>query len=154
MNTASDEPGLVETLPRWDREPDPADAVHWRSAATLHDLGVLTARWLDGDIAFLPSYGAAGPDPETEELVPMLAPLNRAGFVTTNSQPGVPAEDGSCQRAFIEGFCDDELASAILGIGRTKAYELAKTGGFPVTILPVGRRYLVPTNALHTLLGA
>jgi hypothetical protein len=49
---------------------------------------------------------------------------------------------------------DVATAGAILGIGRSKAYELAKNGDFPVTILRVGRRYLVPTNALLTLLGA
>jgi hypothetical protein len=49
---------------------------------------------------------------------------------------------------------DVATAGAILGIGRSKAYELAKNGQFAVTILRVGRRYLVPTNALLTLLGA
>jgi hypothetical protein len=49
---------------------------------------------------------------------------------------------------------DIATAGAILGIGRSKAYQLAKTGEFPVTILRVGRRYLVPTTALLALLGA
>lgn len=49
---------------------------------------------------------------------------------------------------------DVETAGAILGIGRTKAYELAKAGQFPVKIIRVGRRYLVPTPALLQLLGA
>ena len=48
---------------------------------------------------------------------------------------------------------DVATAGAILGIGRSKAYQLAKNGEFPITILRVGRRYLVPTNALLTLLG-
>jgi Helix-turn-helix domain len=49
---------------------------------------------------------------------------------------------------------DVATAGAVLGIGRTKAYELAKSGEFPVAILRVGRRYLVPTNSLLALLGA
>lgn len=49
---------------------------------------------------------------------------------------------------------DVATAGSILGIGRTKAYELAKNGEFPVAIVRVGRRYLVPTSALLTLLGA
>ncbi len=49
---------------------------------------------------------------------------------------------------------DVATAGAILGIGRSKAYELAKSGEFPVTILRVGRRYLVPTSAILALLGA
>jgi excisionase family DNA binding protein len=48
---------------------------------------------------------------------------------------------------------DVATAGAILGIGRSKAYELAKNGEFPVAVLRVGRRYLVPTSALLTLLG-
>ncbi len=47
---------------------------------------------------------------------------------------------------------DVETAGAILGIGRTKAYDLAKAGQFPVRVLRVGRRYLVPTPALLKLL--
>jgi hypothetical protein len=49
---------------------------------------------------------------------------------------------------------DIETAGAILGIGRTKAYELAKTGDFPIPLLRAGRRYLVPVPALLRLLGA
>jgi hypothetical protein len=49
---------------------------------------------------------------------------------------------------------DVATAGDILGIGRTKSYELAKKGEFPVTILRVGRRYLVPTNALLAVLSA
>lgn len=47
---------------------------------------------------------------------------------------------------------DVETAGAILGIGRTKAYELAKTGHFPVKLLHIGRRYLVSVPALLKLL--
>ncbi|MFU8875471.1 MULTISPECIES: helix-turn-helix domain-containing protein [Micromonospora] len=48
---------------------------------------------------------------------------------------------------------DVETAGAILGIGRTKAYELAKTNEFPVRLLRVGRRYLVPVPAILKLLA-
>jgi hypothetical protein len=48
---------------------------------------------------------------------------------------------------------DIETAGAILGIGRSKSYELAKTGDFPVRVLRIGRRYLVPTPSLLALLG-
>jgi hypothetical protein len=49
---------------------------------------------------------------------------------------------------------DVETAGAILGIGRTKAYELAKRDEFPVRVLRIGRRYLVPTTAVLALLDA
>jgi hypothetical protein len=48
---------------------------------------------------------------------------------------------------------DVETAGAILGIGRSKSYELAKANEFPVRILRIGRRYLVPTPAILGLLG-
>jgi hypothetical protein len=48
---------------------------------------------------------------------------------------------------------DVETAGAILGVGRTKAYELAKAGEFPVKIVRVGRRYLVPVPAILRLLN-
>jgi|RhiMetdeSRZDD1v2_1073273.scaffolds.fasta_scaffold828753_1 hypothetical protein len=47
---------------------------------------------------------------------------------------------------------DIETAASILGIGRTKAYELAKAGEFPVKIVRVGRRYVVPIPAILRLL--
>jgi hypothetical protein len=47
-----------------------------------------------------------------------------------------------------------ETAGIILGIGRTKAYGLAKQGQFPVKVLRVGRRYLVSVPALLRLLEA
>lgn len=49
---------------------------------------------------------------------------------------------------------DVETAAAILGIGRTKAYDLAKAGEFPVRLIRIGRRYVVPTPAILALLGA
>ncbi len=48
---------------------------------------------------------------------------------------------------------DIETAAAIVGIGRTLAYQLAKQGRFPCRVLRVGRRYLVPTAGLIRLLG-
>jgi hypothetical protein len=48
---------------------------------------------------------------------------------------------------------DVETAGAILGIGRSKSYELAKAGQFPVRILRIGRRYPAPVPAILDLLG-
>jgi hypothetical protein len=49
---------------------------------------------------------------------------------------------------------DLEIAGEILGIGRTKAYEMAKANAFPVKIIRVGRRYKVSVPALLKLLDA
>jgi len=41
---------------------------------------------------------------------------------------------------------------AALGVGGSKAYELAKTGEFPVRVVRIGRRYVVPVAAILQLL--
>jgi len=48
---------------------------------------------------------------------------------------------------------DLATAGRALGIGRTKAYELARTGEFPCRVLRVGTSYRVPTASLRKLLG-
>ena len=44
-------------------------------------------------------------------------------------------------------------AGEILGIGRTVAHQLAKRGEFPVPVLRVGRKYVVPVAPLLEILG-
>jgi hypothetical protein len=81
----------------------PDDLARWRGARSLEDLGELTARWLEGGIEQTPTH-LAPPDTETAALIPVLAAANRAGFVTHQSQPGVPACDGCAQRASVSGY--------------------------------------------------
>src|ERR1700678_2550864 len=91
-----------------------ADREAWASARTLADLGELTAQWLEGGIISQPGYApGCGPDEETVPLIPILATLNRAGFVTSGSQPGDAGYGsegtGWQQRAAVEGFADAAL---------------------------------------------
>ena len=44
-------------------------------------------------------------------------------------------------------------AAGTLGIGRTKAYELARASEFPCRVLRIGNAYIVPTTGLLELLG-
>jgi hypothetical protein len=44
-------------------------------------------------------------------------------------------------------------AASVLRIGRTKAYQLARTNTFPVPVLRTGRRYLVAVTHLLRVLG-
>lgn len=46
-----------------------------------------------------------------------------------------------------------EHAARVLGIGRTKAYELAQADQFPVDVRRIGARYRVPTAPLLRFLG-
>ncbi|MFB8314707.1 hypothetical protein ACFC5T_40315 [Streptomyces sp. NPDC055961] len=88
------------------------DRRRWKNAATWTEVGELMARWLEGEIASRPGYAARyGPDEETEHLVPVLAAACRAGYITTNSQPG---ESGAGlrgesweQRAAVTGLVTD-----------------------------------------------
>lgn len=48
---------------------------------------------------------------------------------------------------------DLETAAAVLGIGRSTAYGLARRGKFPCRALQVGRRWIVPVAGLLEVLG-
>ena len=48
---------------------------------------------------------------------------------------------------------DVVTAAEVLGIGRTVAYELVRTGHFPTPVLRVGRQIKIPTAYLVDLLG-
>ena len=49
---------------------------------------------------------------------------------------------------------DVTTAAQILGIGRTLAFDLLKHDKFPVRVLRIGRRVVVPVPDLMRLLGA
>lgn len=155
-----------------------ADRKLWRSATTLPELGELMAQWLEGRIASRPGYMPdSGPDPETEHLVPVLARLNRAGYVTEGSQPGEQSYctcgDQGChgewfaQRAAVEGFADDTtldwIRAAVAGTELTLIVHrpqsrrealwrlLARAPALPFAAgLPV----TVTQNRVHTAFGS
>lgn len=90
-----------------------ADMAVWGEAQTLNDLGELGAQWLEGRLVSQPGYQPnTGPAEETTELTAVLAAVNRAGFFTHTSQPGVPpglSWDNTMfvQHAVVEGYADD-----------------------------------------------
>ena len=45
-------------------------------------------------------------------------------------------------------------AARALGLGRTKAYEIARRGEFPCRVIRIGETYRIPTPGLLKLLGA
>ncbi|GAA1111846.1 DUF6919 domain-containing protein [Streptomyces javensis] len=86
------------------------DRSRWKDAQTIGQLGGLMALWLEGIIESRPGYAPRrGPDDETGGLVPSLAALCRAGFVTTDSQPGLTGQDEAWweQRAAVHGVLTD-----------------------------------------------
>jgi excisionase family DNA binding protein len=48
--------------------------------------------------------------------------------------------------------CSVEETAVFLGIGRTLAYELIRRGEFPLPVIRLGRRIVVPRAALDDLL--
>ena len=46
-----------------------------------------------------------------------------------------------------------EEAADLLGIGRNSVYEAVREGRFPVRVIRVGARYLIPRVELEELLG-
>jgi hypothetical protein len=53
----------------------------------------------------------------------------------------------------LPAITDVVSAGKALGIGRTRSYELARTGSFPCRVVRIGKTYHVPTANLLALLG-
>ncbi|MGW3427946.1 DUF6919 domain-containing protein [Streptomyces melanosporofaciens] len=119
----------------------------WKKAESVADLGEFTAQWLEGRIRRHPgTIGRGGPDKETRHLVRTLAILNRAGFVTDCSQPGLPPQRGYKKRMFqqragVEGHITDQ---ALL----RRLTAAAKSAGLTVITYPPGatQRWGVPVT--------
>jgi hypothetical protein len=96
------------------RTPDGDNDRPWEPVRSLADLGEFCAQWLTGQIRSRPAYAQGfGPDPETVPYLEELTAINRAGFFTTNSQPGMAAsglgEVDWIQQAEVMGFADDVM---------------------------------------------
>ncbi|MFI6184284.1 DNA-binding protein [Nonomuraea sp. NPDC051191] len=67
----------------------------------------------------------------------------------TSTTPNELLEAGAVDRPEVVSLL---AAGRLLGMGRTKAYRLAKAGEFPCRVLRIGDRYAVPVRALWALL--
>jgi hypothetical protein len=94
------------------QEPPSVDDGRWAQPLTLEELGEITAQWLEGSVWTSPWNGELRPDSETLSLVPHLAEMNRSGYVTEFSQPGI----ASAQRAAVAGFCEKDQAECLASI--------------------------------------
>jgi len=88
-----------------------ADAARWKSATSMADLGELVIAWLHGEIIQTPGH-CGPPCDETIPLIPSLTALNRAGFVTDNSQLA-EFMGGRTWNTWVEGFASDETLARI-----------------------------------------
>jgi len=55
--------------------------------------------------------------------------------------------------AALPAVIDLAIAARLLGVGRTVAYELVRTGRWPTPVIRVGRLIRVPSAPLLELLG-
>jgi hypothetical protein len=55
--------------------------------------------------------------------------------------------------AALPAVTDLVTAGRALGLGRTKAYDLARAGQFPCPVILAGKNWMVPTAGLLALLG-
>lgn len=87
-----------------------SDRARWADASDWADLGDLVVAWLDGNITQTPGH-CGPPDDETIPLIPVLTAVNRAGFITDNSQAG---DDrwADCN-AWVCGFAADDVLARL-----------------------------------------
>jgi hypothetical protein len=131
-----------------------ANVDRWHAGRTIADLGELTAQWLEGSIASGPWYGGR-PEDETTPLIPVLAAVNRAGFVTDFSQPGEKLdEDGCAQRASVGGFTTTAILAALCAhLEGTGLTVLADAGASQETTLDVQMAISLDDSAACTWAG-
>jgi len=83
------------------------DRAAWASARTWPELGERVVDWLNGRIIQTPGHGGP-PCEETIPHIPVLTAVNRAGFVTDNSQ----SADGPWV-AWVSGFAPERVLSRL-----------------------------------------
>ncbi|SFK74625.1 DUF6919 domain-containing protein [Geodermatophilus ruber] len=92
----------------WDEVPA-AEHQDWATTTSVVDVGQLVAQWLEGTRRWIPTYIGSTPHPETRgHIRDALARVNRAGWVTDSSQPGL-RHSGLRQRAYVSGIAAPAL---------------------------------------------
>ncbi len=120
--------------------PDPTEIILWQQAQNFMDICELMALWLEEKIQYQPGYYDYAVASETKPLVPLLSKYNMAGFLSTNSQPGIPInKTGSGQRAWLDGFAQEELARKIMALGLYSdllifGYRPEEKGGYMIPV--------------------
>ena len=100
-----------------------SDAARWASCRDMADLGEMVVAWLNGEVAQNPGH-CGPPCAETIPLIPVLTAVNRAGFVTDNSQRADSSGDRTWN-AWVSGWADDatlaRIRAATTGAGLSAA---------------------------------
>jgi hypothetical protein len=83
------------------------DAARWAAAEDMAALGEMVIAWLGGEVGQTPGH-CGPPCAETIPLIPYLAAVNRAGFVTENSQCA-DCRGNQVWNAWVEGFASPDV---------------------------------------------
>lgn len=133
-----------------------ADRGAWRQATTIDAAGELTARWLEGRSHYQPGTFSASFDEETGPIAVELAEINRNGFFTKESQPGLHAgaatDAGTGQRGYVTGYCSAAMASRLLGLS-TRG-ELVTVGHAPGEVSRSSIPVTIRDGEVATVLGS
>jgi hypothetical protein len=86
-----------------------------------------------------------------EQALFALPPSRHIGTPQTKNL-AEPAEATSPERSVLPATLDVITAAGLLGIGRTLAYQLVRTGGWPTPLIRLGKAIRVPTRPLLDLL--
>lgn len=114
---------------------------------TSHQGPIVTTR---GHIASPPQQRIAG----QEDALPTPVLSHPLEVETRKPSPGGNRQTQWTPEAVraLGVHTDLVTAGSLLGIGRTKAHELARRNEFPVPVLRHGRRYIVPVGPIARLL--
>lgn len=100
--------------------------IDWDAITTLGAYGRAVADWLEGDLNGYPVHvDLSGPNDETAEITPVLARLNRSGWVGSHmsqparSEPSNGTDWGLWQRAHVALLVDPRAAGLLRDVAET-----------------------------------
>ena len=110
----------------------------WDEVESFDEVRLLTEMYITGEIKFLPGYVSENLAEESATLIPHLAGYNRAGFLTTTSQPGMHIGLDR-QRAFVDGYAKQDVTQQIEHLGlihdlHVVALPPGESGGFETAV--------------------
>jgi predicted DNA-binding transcriptional regulator AlpA len=78
----------------------------------------------------------------------------KVGARAGRAPPAPGSTHGRTDLDHLPPLIDVPTAAAVLGIGRTLAYDLVRTDRFPTPVLRIGKLIRIPTAGLRRLLDA
>lgn len=103
-------------------------------------------------MSLAPHHSSATSNPTTYRRSTATAPDGAAVTLVGAGELDAPYTRADLDR--LPAALDVPTAARVLGIGRTMAYELVRSGQWPTPVVRIGRLVKIPTAPLVALLGA